>query len=361
MSPRSRGASAEIQPREMAARSGVRGSVGLHGGGPVASKPDAVTPPRGLVYHSGALGDFVLSLPAVFRVTEANPKLSWDLWGPKDRLALLPGFRAGPPELQRWGHTLWGSAPAPEALAALSRFGVILAFGGRTSPDWAVPPGPRVLRLASFPSRGGAWVPVHQAGQLAAQQVPPPRKPWLPRWRDQVLPRRERREIVLHPGSGDPRKNLPHRIWAETLALLTARSGLPCTLVLGPAEQERGGWETLIPAVGSVQICSRLPDLLAALSRARLFLGNDSGATHLAAALGIPTVAAFGPSDPRLWHPLGPQVRVAEGAYTCAPCSAGEPIACPVTACLDDLSASTVADAGAALLLRVDEARNSPV
>jgi ADP-heptose:LPS heptosyltransferase len=48
----------------------------------------------------------------------------------------------------------------------------------------------------------------------------------------------------------------------------------------------------------------------AILRRARAFLGNDSGISHLAGMLGLPTLALFGPTDPALWAPLGPRVRV---------------------------------------------------
>ena len=47
----------------------------------------------------------------------------------------------------------------------------------------------------------------------------------------------------------------------------------------------------------------------AALARAGLYVGNDSGASHLAAAAGAPTLALFGPSDPAVWAPVGPSVR----------------------------------------------------
>ncbi len=313
------------------------------------------------MYHAGALGDFVLSLPAVFRVAQAYPGLAWNFWGARERLALLPGFGPAPPELLRSGHTLWGGSPAPDALAALGRYRAVLAFGGRELPRWVVPPGPRVLRVASFPPPNGAWVPAHQAAQLEAQGVPPPRSPWLPGWKERVLACREPSEIVLHPGSGDPGKNLPQHIWADALALLSARTGLPVTLILGPAEQERGGWEVLASRADVVRACTGVPELLAALSRARLFLGNDSGASHLAGALGIPTVVAFGPSDPRLWHPLGPRVAVVQRRAACGPCTAGEPIRCQDRACLAELTALAVADAATGLLAAPDEGGGPPV
>ncbi len=47
----------------------------------------------------------------------------------------------------------------------------------------------------------------------------------------------------------------------------------------------------------------------AALARAGVFLGNDAGVSHLAAAVGAPTLALFGPTDPALWAPVGPRVK----------------------------------------------------
>jgi ADP-heptose:LPS heptosyltransferase len=53
---------------------------------------------------------------------------------------------------------------------------------------------------------------------------------------------------------------------------------------------------------------SSLVEVAAVLSRCRGYVGNDSGITHLAAALGVPTVALFGPTDPAVWSPRGRQV-----------------------------------------------------
>jgi ADP-heptose:LPS heptosyltransferase len=46
------------------------------------------------------------------------------------------------------------------------------------------------------------------------------------------------------------------------------------------------------------------------IQRCKCYLGNDSGITHLAAMLSVPTIALFGPSDPAIWHPVGPDVEV---------------------------------------------------
>ena len=54
-------------------------------------------------------------------------------------------------------------------------------------------------------------------------------------------------------------------------------------------------------------------DLACWLRSARIYIGNDSGITHLAAALGTPVVAIFGPSDPNLWAPRGEHVRIVAG------------------------------------------------
>jgi ADP-heptose:LPS heptosyltransferase len=53
-----------------------------------------------------------------------------------------------------------------------------------------------------------------------------------------------------------------------------------------------------------------LYELACWLATARVYIGNDSGITHLAAAVGTPVVALFGPTDPRIWAPRGPQVHV---------------------------------------------------
>ena len=107
--------------------------------------------------------------------------------------------------------------------------------------------------------------------------------------------------LAVHPGSGSPAKNWPAERFAEAARRLSG--GRPWLLVLGPAEEESAAWPGAVVAREWP-----LRPLGAALSRAGLVLGNDSGVAHLAAASGAPTLTLFGPTDPALWAPVGRSV-----------------------------------------------------
>lgn len=110
------------------------------------------------------------------------------------------------------------------------------------------------------------------------------------------------RFLAVHPGSGSRAKNWPLDRFAEAARRLSP--GRPWLLVVGPAEDD------VLPPPGA-RLARGLPlrTLGAALARAGLFLGNDSGVAHLAAACGTRTLALFGPTDPGQWAPVGPAVR----------------------------------------------------
>ncbi len=107
--------------------------------------------------------------------------------------------------------------------------------------------------------------------------------------------------LAIHPGSGSRRKNWPLDRFAEAACRLS--SGGSWLLVLGPAEDD------VVPPPGAF-LAPDLPlrTLGAVLARAGLFLGNDSGVAHLAAACGTKTLALFGPTDPAQWAPVGGSV-----------------------------------------------------
>jgi heptosyltransferase-2 len=120
------------------------------------------------------------------------------------------------------------------------------------------------------------------------------------------------RSVAIHPGSGSPKKNWPRERFAELSSLLEPQ-GLATIWVLGPAEMERPELAELAVRAGPPSGClsdASLVEVAALLSRVRVYVGNDSGVTHLAAALGTPTVALFGPSEAAVWGPRAANVEV---------------------------------------------------
>lgn len=87
----------------------------------------------------------------------------------------------------------------------------------------------------------------------------------------------------------------------------------------------------------------------AALKQARLFVGNDSGLMHLAAAAGAPTLGLFGPSDERLYGPWGENTRVVRGPRSFSQIQAVDPGLCQPVCHMLDLPVSAVVKAAKAL------------
>jgi ADP-heptose:LPS heptosyltransferase len=104
--------------------------------------------------------------------------------------------------------------------------------------------------------------------------------------------------VAVHPGSGSRTKNWPFDRFVECARRLSP--GRPWLLVLGPAEDD-------VPPSADALVARAMPlrRLGAVIARAGLFLGNDSGVSHLAAACGTKTLALFGPTDPAQWAPVG--------------------------------------------------------
>jgi hypothetical protein len=119
------------------------------------------------------------------------------------------------------------------------------------------------------------------------------------------------RGLALHPGSGGAAKCWPAPRFLE-LAGAAREAGFAPFFVLGPVECEsRPDLLEAVEASGFPALREPpLPLLAAAVRVAGSFVGNDGGASHLAAAAGARTVAIFGPSDPAVWAPRGRDVRV---------------------------------------------------
>ena len=145
---------------------------------------------------------------------------------------------------------------------------------------------------------------------------------------------------LVHPGSGSRHKCLKPATFARVIDGLEHH--LHSLILEGPADHDM--MAALLPHVGSSVVRPPSLCLLAGiLSQAELFVGHDSGVTHLAAILGIPTVALFGPTDPARWAPRGSHVTVLQGE-TCH-CWSWELVSrCADKPCLQ-LSAEAILDA----------------
>jgi heptosyltransferase-3 len=115
---------------------------------------------------------------------------------------------------------------------------------------------------------------------------------------------------VIHPGSGSARKNWPLDRFVGLADRIRREMAIRPVFILGEAEE---GLELVLRKAAPSVLCLaklELMDVAAILNRAQFYIGNDSGITHLAASLGVPTWALFGPTDPAQWAPRGLRVQV---------------------------------------------------
>jgi heptosyltransferase-3 len=122
--------------------------------------------------------------------------------------------------------------------------------------------------------------------------------------------------VVFHPGSGSRRKNEPPEFWTQLIGEKELRGFQKRVLLLGPAEEQLRELFLRHLARMEVEIVAS-PDvemLVSLLRDATVFIGHDSGITHLAALLGVTTIAIFRGSNPIQWAPLGPRVTVIAGS-----------------------------------------------
>ncbi|MBF0171222.1 MAG: hypothetical protein HQK87_09070 [Nitrospinae bacterium] len=250
---------------------------------------------RLLYWRVGGLGDTLLNLiPARWLAESVGPTT----------LAVDRRWREA---VACFGAATVDEAPLSEALfrddrvrlaEALAPFETIVAV--RSDPDGAllaalrdatpqakvvvIPPLPPVGAVIPYP----VWL-MERIGE--ALGLAPPIEPPLP---TPVTPwRGETRELLLTPGSGGRTKRLSPQTVAAVAAWGSAQ-GLAVTALLGPTEQECGIELPPLPAL----LSPPFPTLAKRMAGAAMVVGADSGPTHLAALLGAPTLALFGPSDP---------------------------------------------------------------
>ncbi len=156
-----------------------------------------------------------------------------------------------------------------------------------------------------------------------------------------------KRVIGIHPGSGSAKKCWPSASFVDLMHALALENDTAFIFFLGPAEES---WAH--SCLGDTRGLRILPVLKRPTEEAaqfvklcRVYVGNDSGFSHLAAALGVPTIAIFGPTDPGLWRPMGKNVMVLEPDVNCAPCGRIGYQNCQDRSCLESIKMKTVVEA----------------
>jgi hypothetical protein len=242
---------------------------------------------RRLLIRPGALGDTVVALPALEHLRAAYT----EVWCPAAHVPLLRCADAAV-ALSATGLDLL-EIPGQDAgrvRERLAAFDEIVSWYGAARPEFraAVRGLPFVFHDA-LPG-GGEHAVDYYLRQVGAAAGARPRI---------AVPRRAGGYAVIHPFSGSPRKSWPLENFRAVAAALAER--MPVRWCAGPEEELPGA--------------TRFEDLFELatwLGNARVYIGNDSGPTHLAAAAGAPVVAIFQASDATVWAPRGPRVRVLE-------------------------------------------------
>lgn len=328
-------------------------------------------PERILVIRTGGLGDTLLMWPGLAAMRRRFSGARIDLMGHRDRCQLLAVPRGADLALDVEGsglHVLFEiSVAPPDSIRA--RFGTYDAVVAFAAPgDYALAENlsacgvKEVHAFLPFPLAGERIHVAEHAKQslIGVDLASPGEDPVLEvtaREREdgsqtlRTLGLEGRKLAVVAPGSGSKHKNWAPGRFAELAAGL-GQKGFTPLLLEGPADSA---------AVAAVLDCSKSDrppvfsdesptTLKGVLAHAGLFVGNDAGSTHLAALMGVPTVAVFGPSDPVLWSPIGPAVTIVRSEAECFPCTVDEMHACPERICLDAVEVSEILKACAEII-----------
>lgn len=237
---------------------------------------------RRLLIRPGAIGDLIVSLPAL----ESLRTEYLEVWVAERNVPLIR-FADAVHSIGSTGVDMLEFDPPPRLIERLRSFDSIVSWYGASRTEFrdtvdrlklpfrffpALPTNPQVHAVDFYLNQVGA------VGQV----------PDLP-----VAPIQARTDAVIHPFASSPRKRWPLEKFREAAQLLK----LPVSWCAGPGED--------LPEAIRID---NLYDLARWLAQARVYIGNDSGISHLASAVGTPTIVLFGPTDPTVWAPRGSRV-----------------------------------------------------
>ena len=283
---------------------------------------------RILVIRGGAIGDFILTLPALKALRTAYPQAHLEILGYKHIAVLAENpFYAQVVRSIEYGPLssfFAKNSKLPAELADhFASFDLIMSY--LYDPDGIFESNLRrcgVENLIHRPAKIGDHE--HAARQLARplEELGLRASDFAPRiyhstesrkFAEDFLRGMSRPILAVHPGSGSETKNWPIQNWIElgndVLGSDKFRGSL--VVVSGEADEERSRELQTIWRNDRVQFAKNLPlPVLAALLEHAIFVGHDTGISHLAAAAGARCILLFGPSDPGIWAPMNENVEV---------------------------------------------------
>jgi ADP-heptose:LPS heptosyltransferase len=258
---------------------------------------------RRLIIRPGGIGDCILSLPAIEHLRVDYT----EVWVPSAVVPLInvplingPLIRfAEARAIPSTGIDLLGLPgvdPPAALIARLRQFDSIVSWYGSNREEFRAQVSELGLPFQFLDALPGRGAKTHAADfflkQAGGDGLAVPRIECAQRCRGDFA--------VIHPFSGSARKNWPLNRFRE----VAARLALPVRWCAGPEEP-------LPPELSEdTTRFENLYELACWLASARVYIGNDSGITHLAAAVGMPVVAVMGPADRAVWAPRGERVRV---------------------------------------------------
>jgi len=237
-----------------------------------------------LLIRPGAIGDFITSLPAL----EALRGDRTEVWCAEQNVALAR-FADSAQSIVASGLNRLGLMPAEDVVERLRRFDSIVSWYGANSVEFRAVTaelGLPIQFLSALPARARHAVDFYndQARGLGAR--PASRFPKI------ETPATARTFAVVHPFASSSAKRAGMPVF-ESIAERLAES-MPVHWLAGPEEE----------LAGAVRI-ENLYELACWLRGARIFVGNDSGISHLSAAVETPVFALFRATDPKVWSPRG--------------------------------------------------------
>lgn len=283
---------------------------------------------RILVIRGGAIGDFILTLPALRAIREAFPQAKVEILG-YPKIADLARFAGLADDAKAIEAPALASFFAAEGtldedwMEYFGRFNVVLSY--LYDPDGIFQNNVRHCFRANLENDADAKTltfiqgphrPEERGDVHAAEVLLEPLKQLAVFAADSSpqirIPRRSagnRSWLAIHPGSGGLSKNWPIECWRQLIAQIQSKTNWNLLLVGGEAERET--FQRLKPTLNAsrsrLEFCAPLPQLASLLAECGGFIGHDSGISHLAAAVGLPGLVLWGESKETVWRPRSDQ------------------------------------------------------